>query len=63
MSTWLEERSIRCPFCDESISILIDLSAGGQTYIEDCQVCCQPIQIAFDARAGEMLNLRIERGG
>ena len=42
------ERSIHCPFCGESISILLDLSAGGQSYIEDCQVCCRPIQITFE---------------
>ena len=42
------EQSIHCPFCGESISILLDLSAGGQSYIEDCQVCCRPIQITFE---------------
>lgn len=37
---------IQCPYCGESIEILIDDSAGGQRYIEDCQVCCRPIAIA-----------------
>ena len=27
--------------------ILLDLSAGDQSYIEDCQVCCQPMQVSF----------------
>jgi len=37
---------IQCPYCGESIDILIDVSAGDQRYIEDCQVCCRPIDIA-----------------
>jgi hypothetical protein len=26
----------------------VDLSAGAFSYIEDCQVCCQPIEIKSD---------------
>jgi hypothetical protein len=37
---------ITCPYCGETITTRLDLSAGSQTYVEDCQVCCQPIQIA-----------------
>lgn len=36
---------IDCPYCGESIELLIDASAGDQSYIEDCQVCCKPINI------------------
>ncbi len=32
-----------CAYCGETNSIFIDISAGlEQSYIEDCQVCCQP---------------------
>ena len=40
------EQKIRCPFCGEPITVLIDLSAGDQAYIEDCEVCCRPMEIA-----------------
>lgn len=40
------EQSIGCPYCGESIDILIDESAGDQHYVEDCQVCCRPIEIS-----------------
>lgn len=43
------------------MSIVIDLSAGAQTYIEDCQICCQPMQIAFDTDDGELLGLGVDR--
>lgn len=43
----LEETTINCPHCDEPISLLLDLSAGAQSYVEDCQVCCQPIHVSL----------------
>ena len=39
---------VQCPYCGESIDTLMDLSAGSFRYIEDCQVCCQPIELAGD---------------
>ncbi len=45
------------------MSIVIDLSAGAQSYIEDCQICCQPMQVAFDVNDEELVNLRVECGG
>lgn len=40
------ETSISCPYCGESISVLIDNSLPEQTYVEDCQVCCRPIELS-----------------
>lgn len=37
---------VDCPYCGEAIPIRLDLSAGSQSYVEDCQVCCQPIQVS-----------------
>lgn len=39
----LESRDIGCPYCGETIEVLIDCSVPQQRYIEDCQVCCRPI--------------------
>ena len=39
----LKEELISCPYCGESISILVDDSLPEQQYVEDCQVCCRPI--------------------
>lgn len=45
-----EECFLDCPYCGEPISVLVDCSLEQQTYVEDCQVCCQPmvIQVAVD---------------
>jgi transcription elongation factor Elf1 len=37
------EKTIYCPYCGESIEVLIEAADHDQEYIEDCQVCCRPI--------------------
>lgn len=49
------EQYFQCPYCWEEISMILDLSSGGVSYIEDCEVCCQPIEI--EARLDEEENL------
>ncbi len=41
----LESATIQCPYCWETLDISVDPSVREQTYVEDCQVCCQPILI------------------
>lgn len=38
-----ETQDILCPYCGELQTIFIDVSVRRQKYIEDCQVCCQPM--------------------
>jgi hypothetical protein len=54
---------VQCPYCGEPFETLIDLSAGSANYIEDCQVCCQPIEftVAVDS-AGALETLSTARG-
>jgi hypothetical protein len=44
--TGVEPFEISCPYCGEVIEILIDPSVESQSYVEDCQVCCRPINMA-----------------
>jgi hypothetical protein len=41
----LLNRQVCCPYCGESIELLIDDSVSDQDYFEDCSVCCRPIRI------------------
>jgi len=43
----MEEYFFQCPYCWEEISMLLEPSSTEQQYIEDCEVCCRPIQIEF----------------
>ena len=60
MNRLLIEQAIHCPSCAEPITILIDASAGSQDYIEDCQVCCRPLQIRLTASNGELENIDVD---
>ena len=41
----LQTHSLDCPYCGETIQIVVDCSISDQEYIEDCQVCCRPINL------------------
>ena len=62
MTEPLTEQEALCPFCGEPITLLIDVSAGGQQYIEDCEVCCQPMQVRFGVEDETLTSLDVERG-
>ncbi|GJM62423.1 MULTISPECIES: CPXCG motif-containing cysteine-rich protein [Persicobacter] len=43
-----------CPYCLAEISVLLDPSVDHQEYIEDCEVCCRPIEIAYQSEEGDI---------
>lgn len=49
------EQFFTCPYCHQNISVVLDLSIeGSQEYVEDCEVCCRPIQITFESNGEEL---------
>ncbi len=57
----IEERTIHCPYCGENILILIDDSAGEQSYYEDCSVCCAPILLTLTESESGTLQVIAQR--
>ena len=49
---------IDCPYCGETIEILVDASIPSQQYIEDCQVCCRPIALSISAEEDGSVRVR-----
>ncbi|WP_194777330.1 CPXCG motif-containing cysteine-rich protein [Pararhodonellum marinum] len=49
------EHLFTCPYCFEEISMLLDPSVSRQSYIEDCEVCCNPMEIQFEVEEGEVV--------
>ena len=41
-----------CPYCGESIEVLVDPSVSQQEYIEDCSVCCRPMTLRVTITGG-----------
>ena len=58
----LTEQSIGCPYCGETITILVDDSLPEQQYVEDCQVCCRPIlfDVVVDSDGDVTVGVRVE---
>ena len=50
-----------CPYCWERISMLLDPDMSEERYVEDCQVCCNPIQIFFKMREDEVVHFEAVR--
>jgi hypothetical protein len=36
-----------CPYCWQQISMVLDISEPHQSYVEDCEVCCKPIEVEY----------------
>ncbi|MEN8817559.1 MAG: CPXCG motif-containing cysteine-rich protein [Nonlabens sp.] len=47
------EHFFMCPHCWQEISMLLD-PAYSQTYVEDCEVCCNPIELTVSFEDGEL---------
>ena len=45
--------SVLCPYCGESVELLVDATLPNQQYVEDCEVCCRPMVVTIDASADE----------
>jgi hypothetical protein len=56
----LQARTVQCPYCGESFETTLDLSSGSTSYIEDCQVCCQTIELTLQVE-GTTARLRVGR--
>jgi hypothetical protein len=48
--------AFRCPYCGERLETCVDVTAGERTYIEDCQVCCRPIELSVELLEGGALR-------
>jgi hypothetical protein len=54
---------VRCPYCGEEFETSVDASAGLCSYVEDCQVCCQPIEMELRVdENGAFSELVLRRG-
>lgn len=57
----LIETTVDCPYCGACFTTLVDASGGECDYIEDCAVCCQPIEFTLYFE-GDEPRLSVRRG-
>jgi hypothetical protein len=53
---------IACPYCGETYGTQVDLTAASGAWIEDCSVCCKPIELRVECdEAGQLVAVTGER--
>ncbi len=55
----LVEIQIQCPHCGEMITTTADTSQGDYSTIEDCEVCCAPMNIEVVCDVGDVKDVRV----
>ena len=51
-----------CPYCGERLQTRVEVIAGERTYIEDCEVCCRPIELSVElTERGALRGVRVQR--
>lgn len=56
-----EEHAFTCPYCWETITMLLDLSVEEQEFVEDCEVCCNPITVRYASNGEEVTSFSAEQ--
>ena len=55
-----DEARYVCDSCGEEIVVPVDLSAGSdQEYVEDCPVCCRPMEVYVQCQPGRILGISV----
>jgi hypothetical protein len=55
------EHSFTCPYCWEPITMLLDLSIERQTFVEDCENCCHPIEITYTVEDDAITSVEVRK--
>jgi len=54
--------AVRCPYCGERLQTRVDLTADEPGFVEDCEVCCRPIEFHIERdAAGGLVALQVRR--
>ncbi len=53
---------VQCPYCGERLETRVDLTTDEPAYVEDCQVCCRPIEFGIErGEDGGLLGVSVRR--
>jgi hypothetical protein len=52
--------SLQCPFCGQSLEILVDTSVPTQRFTTDCEICCRPFEVFAECDSGEVVAVEAQ---
>jgi len=53
---------IACPYCGQSMDLVVDTSVPEQRFTTDCEVCCRPFEVFVECEPGEILSIDVQTG-
>jgi len=48
---WID---VECPHCGENFEVVVDPQEAGQDMVQDCQVCCRPIELSVEVEEDDL---------
>ena len=57
----IKSARVRCPYCGERLTLTVDSSVEFQEYIEDCHVCCRPVNLAVNVGVDGSVSVETRR--
>jgi len=61
MTDLIQPMPVSCPYCGETFEALVDISEGSTEYVQDCEVCCNPIRLAVNIEPDGTASLEAAR--
>ncbi|HHD75533.1 MAG TPA: CPXCG motif-containing cysteine-rich protein [Campylobacterales bacterium] len=55
------EHFFTCPYCWERISMVLEPDEVSSQYIEDCEICCRPIELDFHFSGDLLVSFDAQR--
>ncbi len=53
------EHYFDCPHCWENLLKMIDPSVSNQSFIEDCEVCCNPLEFTIEIHDNNLISFSV----
>lgn len=51
--------TVACPRCWQETTLTVEPAYGHQVLVEDCPVCCTPMEVAIESEDGEVQRVEV----
>lgn len=55
-----QSERIQCPYCGQSMELVVDTGVPEQRFTTDCEICCRPFEVFAECEPGEILSLDVQ---
>lgn len=51
--------TVDCPFCGQSMELVLDTTVTSQRFVTDCEVCCRPFEVTAECEDGNVVSVAV----